>query len=287
MLRILRPTSLEEAIRLLVEDPTSQPLGGGTAIQILRKQGLLAPGSLVDLSLIPDMRAVQRDEGGGLRIGAMATHREVEQSDIVGASAPLLRETYRQVANIRVRHTATVGGNLAHGDYRSDPPAALLVLDASIVTAGPDGARCIPIQEFFVDLQQTALAPGELIREVRVPTHHALWSAAYTKFSSLAANDWPCVGIAVLVDWDSSGRVTGARLGVAALASTPLLVTLDGLAGATEHELTDAAVTAVLQAIDPIPDVRGSVEYKQRVCAVVVRDTVSAAYSAQRQAVVG
>jgi carbon-monoxide dehydrogenase medium subunit len=286
MLRILRPTSLDEAIRLLAEDPTSQPLGGGTAIQILRKQGLLLPGSLVDLSLIPDIRGVDRDEAGGLRIGAMATHREVELSNIVGALAPLLRKTYRHVANVRVRHTATVGGNLAHGDYRSDPPTALLVLDASIMTAGPGGTRCIPIREFFVDLQQTALAPGELIREIRVPAQHAVWSSAYTKFSSLAANDWPCVGIAVRVDWDTSGRLTGARLGVAALASTPLLITLDGLAGATQYELSDAAETAVLQKIDPIADIRGSVEYKKRVCAVVVRDTVSAAYSAERMAMV-
>jgi carbon-monoxide dehydrogenase medium subunit len=279
----LRPTSLNEAVGFLAEDSSSQPLGGGTAIQILRRQGLLAPTSLVDLSRIPELRGVDRHEGT-LRIGAMMTHREVEQSAVVREFIPLLRDTYRQVGNIRVRHTATVGGNLAHADYRLDPPAALLALDASVITVGPGGTRSVPMREFFVDLLQTTLEPAELIQEIRVPIHDSTWSGAYLKFSSLAANDWPCVGVAALVQSRRAGRVTAARVGVTALASTAFVVSLNRPMGLTEGELADEAAAAVLEKIDPIPDVRGSVEYKTRVCATIVRDAVLAACSAEKQA---
>jgi carbon-monoxide dehydrogenase medium subunit len=281
----LRPTSLQQAVGLLAEDSASQPLGGGTAIQILRKQGLLAPSSLVDLSLIPEMRGVDR-QSGTLRIGAMMTHREVEQSAVVRGSVPLLHETYRQVGNVRVRHTATVGGNLAHADYRLDPPAALLALDAVLVAVGPGGARTIPVREFFIDVQKTALEPAELIQEIRLPIHDSTWSGAYIKFSSLAAHDWPCVGVAALVQSSGAGRVTAARVGVTALASTPFAVSVNAAAGAAQAELADAAAVAVLEKIDPIADVRGSVEYKTRVCATIVRDAVFAACSAAIQAMV-
>jgi carbon-monoxide dehydrogenase medium subunit len=214
----------------------------------------------------------------------MVTHREVEQSAVVRGSVPLLRETYRRVGNIRVRHTATVGGNLAHADYRLDPPAALLALDASVITVGRGGTRTIPVREFFVDLLQTALEPAELIQEIRVPIHDSTWTGAYVKFSSLAANDWPCVGVAALVQSTRAGRVSAARLGVTALAPTPLLVSVNAPAGVTEGVLADEAAAAVLENIDPIPDLRGSVEYKRRVCATIVRDAVLAACSAEKQA---
>jgi carbon-monoxide dehydrogenase medium subunit len=280
---IVHPTSLEEAVGLLAEDSSSQPLGGGTAIQILRKQGLLAPSSLVDLSLIPEMRGVDRHDGT-LRIGAMVTHRHVEQSTVIRESVPLLQETYRQVGNVRVRNTATVGGNLALADYRLDPPAALLALDAFVITVGPRGTRSVPVREFFVDLQRTALEPAELIQEIRVPIHDSTWSGAYSKFSSLAVHDWPCVGVAALVQSSHVGRATAARVGVTALASTPFVVSVSAPAGVAEDELADEAAAAVREKIDPIPDVRGSVAYKTRLCATIVRDAVYAACSAKKQA---
>jgi carbon-monoxide dehydrogenase medium subunit len=213
----------------------------------------------------------------------MVTHREVEQSAIVREAVPLLRETYRQVGNIRVRHTATVGGNLAHADFRLDPPAAFLALDASVIAVGPRGTRTVPMREFFIDLLETALEPAELIQEISVPIHDSTWSGAYMKFSSLAANDWPCVGVAALVQSTLAGRVTAARVGVTALASTPFGVSVNAPAGVTEVELADEAAAAVLEKIDPIPDVRGSAEYKTRVGATIVRDAVVAACSAENR----
>jgi aerobic carbon-monoxide dehydrogenase medium subunit len=275
-----RPHSLEEAVDMLDREPEARALGGGTAIQILRRQGLLNPSVLVDLGGVAELRGITQHDGW-LRIGAMVTHREVERSAEVSQVAPLLRETYRRVGNVRVRHTATVGGNLAHGDYRLDPPAALLGLQASVTIAGKSGVREVRVRDFFVDLLETALEHAEVLVAVNVPVSQGRRSAAFEKFSSLAANDWPCVGVAAVLDWSADGQLEGARLGVTAMAATPLLVELSG--PVAEKHCADAAVEAVLQQVDPIPDVRGSAEYKRAVCAAVVRDAIAHAWSAERQ----
>jgi carbon-monoxide dehydrogenase medium subunit len=283
MAEILHPHTLAEATAMLLDRPDARALGGGTAIQILRREGLLDPPALVDLDGLPALRGIRNDDGF-LRIGAMVSQREVELSEMVRAAAPLLAETYRHVANVRVRNTATVGGNLAHGDFRLDPPAALLVLDAAVLAAGPRGHRIIPLAEFFVDPMETALGPGELIVELRVPLAHPRRSAHFEKFSSLGANDWPCVSVAVLLEWDEGDRPTGARLGIAAMAPTPLLVRLEDVARLDEAGLAEAAAEAALAAVDPIPDIRGSVGYKRRVCAAIVRDAIGAAWNGAKEA---
>jgi carbon-monoxide dehydrogenase medium subunit len=279
---LARPRTLDEAISLLAADPEgARPLGGGTAIQILRRGGLIAPTTLVDLADLPDLQGLGVD-GEDFRIGAMVTQRTVEQSLGVGISAPLLRQVYRRVANVRVRHTATVGGNLAHGDYRLDPPGPLLVLGARVTAAGPKGRRTIPLRDFFVDLLQTALEPAEILLDVRVPLCRGTRTTAFHKFSSLAANDWPCVSVAAAIEWDDAERPAALRLGVTAMAATPLLVEIDS-PPPDEADAATAAADAVLAVVDPIADVRGSVAYKRRVCAAVVRDAVATAWHARKE----
>jgi carbon-monoxide dehydrogenase medium subunit len=283
MASIERPGTLDEAIAMLQQEPAARPLGGGTAIQILRRQGLVDPPVLVDLAPLAELQGI-REEHGSLRIGAMVTHREVERSTLLGSTARLLCETFRRVGNVRVRHTATVGGNLAHGDYRLDPPAALLALDASLTIAGPGGTRTLAMRDFFVDLLETALQHAEVLVHINVPLVHARRSSAFEKFSSLAANDWPCVAVAAVLDWDdSSGGLLAARLGVTAMAPTPLLIELAEVTGLTEAGLADAAVQAVMAVVDPLPDLRGSADYKRRACAAVVRDAIASAWRAERE----
>src|SRR5438093_735968 len=160
------PLAAVDRSAMLLDEPEAVAFGGGTAIHILRRQGVLRPSALVDLGGLAELRGIEVKDGY-LRIGAMSTHREVELSAEARGVSPLLAETYRCVGNVRVRNTATVGGNLAHGDYRLDPPAALLALGASLRIAGPNGERVLSIQEFFVDLLETALEPGELLVEIR------------------------------------------------------------------------------------------------------------------------
>lgn len=269
---LLRPQSVQEACRLLADHGSDAlPCGGGTAIQILRKQGLLAsPLVLVDLSGLAELRDLA-DDGSELTLGATVTHAEVEDSPLSRRHTPLLAETCGHVANRRVRNTSTVGGNIAHGDYRLDPPAALLVLGAAVDTASPGGSRSIPIGEFFVDFEITALEPAELVTRIRVPHQPSRSTGRYLKFSSLGANDWPCAGVAVLLVEQGERRLL--RVGVTALAAVPQLCELE-VSGMSAEGAAEAATAAVDEVIDPIPDFRGNVTYKRRIARAVVADAV-------------
>jgi carbon-monoxide dehydrogenase medium subunit len=249
-----------------LEDP--MVYGGGTAIQILIKQGVLFAGNLVDLGQIPGLAEIE-ETADGLRVGPMTTVREMETSAAVRRRAPLAAETYGHVANPRIRNTASVGGNIAHGDYRLDPPTALLVLDARVELTSVRGTRTMPIREFFVDFQLTAVEQGELITALHVPAAAPGSSSAFVKMSSLGQNDWPAASVAAQLDADRRMM----RLGLGALAAVPryVEVPLDGGG-------VDAAVAAAREAVepelDPIPDIRGSADYKRRLGLVATEDAV-------------
>ncbi|NLU74998.1 molybdopterin dehydrogenase [Streptomyces sp. HNM0575] len=276
-----RPETLDEACALLAECDHGMVYGGGTAVQILSKQGVLFASDLVDISRIPGLSGI-KETADGLRIGAMTPLRAVETGSAARRVAPLAARVYGHVANPRVRNTASVGGNLAHGDYRLDPPTALLVLDAVVELTGPSGARRVPVREFFVGFQETAVRPGEIVTAVEVPAQPEAAGAGFTKLSSLSANDWPCASAAALVD----GRARGLgrrgpahlRLGLGAVASTPVFTEVELPGDATADDAAEAARTAVEPLIDPIPDVRGGVEYKTRLAFVAVDEAVRSAW---------
>ncbi|GAB3456859.1 FAD binding domain-containing protein [Actinophytocola sediminis] len=264
-----RPASLDEAAGLLSTLDNPMVYGGGTAIQILIKQGILFADNFVDLAEIPGLADITAD-ADGLLVGPMVTVRRMETDQTVRATAPLAAAAYHQVANPRVRNTASAGGNLAHGDYRLDPPPALLVLAATVLATSVRGTRKIPIREFFVDFQQTALEPDELVSGIRVPAQPA-GAGRFVKNSSLGENDWPCASAAVLV--------TGStiHIGLGAVAPTPRYVPVD-VAGLDDQGAVDAALAAIEPELDPIPDVRGGVAYKRRLARVTVEDAVRGAW---------
>ncbi|HZZ45911.1 MAG TPA: FAD binding domain-containing protein [Pseudonocardia sp.] len=274
---LLRPASLAEACTLLAEGDQAMPYGGGTAVQILLKQGVLFASALVDLARVPGLDEISRTDEG-LRVGAMVTLRRMETDPLVRAVAPLAARVYGRVANPRVRNTASVGGNLAHGDYRLDPPTALLVLDARLELHGVDGVRRVPIREFFTGLQRTALHPGELVAAVEIPAQPSP-AAAFVKLSSQSAHDWPCASVAALVA-ASPGRRRELRLGLGALAGTPVYLAEELSAGADTEEVVRAARSAADTVINPIPDIRGGAVFKRRLGLVAVEDAVRAAWVA-------
>jgi aerobic carbon-monoxide dehydrogenase medium subunit len=271
-----QPTSLGEVCELLdtLEDP--MVYGGGTAIQILIKQGVLFAGNFVDLSRVPGLDGIE-ESGDGLRVGPMATVRRMETTELVRRRTPLAAETYGHVANPRVRNTASVGGNIAHGDYRLDPPTALLVLDARVELTSVRGTRSLPIREFFVDFQVTAVEPGELITAIEIPAAAAGSTSAYVKLSSLGANDWPAASVAALLDPE---RRT-LRLGLGALAPMPRYVEVP-LDGGGVDEAVKSALAAVEPELDPIPDIRGSADYKRGLGRVAAEDAVRRAWEDAR-----
>ena len=274
-----RPETVEEACALLAADPSAMAFGGGTAIQILRKQGILFAESFVDLSRIPGLRDITRT-AAGLRAGPMVTVRRMETTALVRDVTPLAATAYGKVANPRVRNTASIGGNVAHGDYRLDPPVALLALGGTIEATSAAGARTIPATDFFVDFQQTDLRLGELVTAIEIPAMPTGATASYAKLSSLSANDWPCASAAALLA-PTAGRLT-LRLAIGALAPVPRLAAAD-VTGRTEEEVVEVALEIAETLMDPIPDMRGGVEYKRALGRVAVEDAVRGTWKSREE----
>jgi aerobic carbon-monoxide dehydrogenase medium subunit len=270
-----RPRTLDEACALLASLDQAMVYGGGTAVQILIKQGVLFASDLVDLSLVPDLDGIDRTDTG-LRVGAMVTLRRMETDPLVRRVVPLAAQVYGHVANPRVRNTASVGGNLAHGDYRLDPPTALMVLDASVELRSSRGVRQVALRDFFVGFQETAVQPGELVTAVEIPAQTGS-SSGFAKLSSQSVNDWPCASAAALVT-SPSRRQRELRLGLGALAEVPKYVSVDVPTDAEVAEVVRMGQAAAEPVIDPIPDIRGGADFKRRLGLVAVEDAIRAAW---------
>lgn len=272
---LLQPRSLQQAVELLQKHgDDARPLGGGTTLIILMKQRALHYPYLVDLQTIPGLNEIKK-EADGVCIGALTSHRKVETSPLIRQSLPVLAEAFRHIGNVRVRETASVGGNLAHADYRLDPPPPLLILGAEVRAFGPKGARVIPLKSFFRGMYETALEPGELLVDVKVPFPPASSRAIYLRYSALSANDWPCLGVAGLLIKENS-HCKELRLALGGVAATPLLI--DGLEFAKNQALDQAVVDKVLDVVDqqisPSTDLRGTEWYKRRMARLFVKKAV-------------
>jgi carbon-monoxide dehydrogenase medium subunit len=238
------------------------------------KQRALHYKYLVDLQTIPGLSQIAH-ESDGVRIGALVTHRMVETSPVIRQAFPALAEAFSHIGNVRVRQTASVGGNLAHADYRLDPPPALLVLNAELNVFGPQGSRVIPLQNFFQGMYETALMPGEILVGVKVPFTPADSRAVYLRYSALSANDWPCLGVAGFLS-KVNGRCKELRIALGGMAATP--VSLDGLEFANDQPLDQPVIDKVLEFVErqiaPFSDLRGSEWYKRRMARLFVKKTI-------------
>jgi carbon-monoxide dehydrogenase medium subunit len=269
--RVHRPSSLAEATSLLRDLDDAMVYGGGTAIQILRKQGLLFAEDYVDIAHVPGLRELTAS-ADGLSIGALVSLRRMETDPRVRRLAPLAAATYGQVANPRVRNTASAAGNIAHGDYRLDPPTALVVLDATVRLASVAGVRELSIREFFTDFQETAVEHGELITAITVPRQPRGAHGAFVKMRSLSENDWPCASAAVLAVPDDG--FVEIRIGLGGVAHRTVYLAFDMTPDMDEQQAVDAAIDIANSAMDPIADVRGSASYKAHLGRVAVEDAV-------------
>ena len=283
------PASLEETFDLLDRHgDDARLIAGGTALVILMKQRLVRPSVLVSLAGVPGLGGVEADDGG-VRIGALTTHREAETAPLVQERLPVLSETFRKVATVRIRNVGTVGGNLAHADPNQDPPVTLIALGASVELAGRGGERAVPVEEFFTDYYETALQPGEVVRAIRVPGLPPRSGAAHAKFLPRTADDYATVAVAAVVTLDEAGeRCQDVRIGLGSVGPTPLRArgVEDALRGQipTEAAIREAAA-GVTSEVDPISDIRGSAEYKRDMAEVWVRRSLQQAFAQARSRV--
>lgn len=269
----LEPATLDEAFSLLEQHGDgARVIAGGTSLIIWMRQRLLMPKLVIGLGRIPDLDTITFDPNEGLRIGAGARHRDIELSPAVKQHYPLLHETFRKVAQPRIRNMGTIGGNLAGGDPLTDPGASLMALDAELTLTSGNGTRTMSLEEFFVDYYQTALEPGELLTEIRVPPpQRPGWS--HIKFTPRSVEDFATVGVAITLR--GQGRTCeDVRLALNSVASTIMRAKQaeEVLRG---HRLTDEVVREAGEVaageVDPVDDNRGSADYKRDLVKVLVR----------------
>jgi carbon-monoxide dehydrogenase medium subunit len=269
------PKSLKEVQQDLKQFGTDAKLvAGGTALIIMMTQRLVRPTCLISLRNVRGLSGVG-EKNGALSIGGLTTHRAVETSPVVRRKLPVLAETYRHVATIRVRNMATVGGGLAHADPNQDPPPTLIALGATLKASSADGSRVIPLEEFFTDYYETVLKPDEVITEISVPRLPPNSGAAYLKFLPRTADDYATVSAAAVVTLDRSKKIfSDVRIALGSVGTTPIRArdaeaVLRGQPVKAEA-LREAAEKAK-QAVDPLSDFRGSAAYKKEMAGVFVR----------------
>jgi carbon-monoxide dehydrogenase medium subunit len=260
------PNSLEEALALRAEHGDEATIvAGGSFLGIVINQKLLAPTRLVALRRIAGLDYIEVGEGM-LRLGAMATHRSVEQHRVVREGWPALAFSFSLVASLRVRNQATVGGVVADADYASDPPSMLAALGARVVAKSMRGEREIPMDQFILGHYATALEEDELVTELRIP--HSTGPSVYRKFRSRSSEDRPCVSVA-------AGRDnTDLKVVVGAVADRPqYFPKLCALASGEKitTELATEIGRRYAEEIEPLSDSRGSERYRKRVIAVEAR----------------
>ncbi|MCH0566515.1 xanthine dehydrogenase family protein subunit M [Streptomyces sp. MUM 2J] len=272
----VRPASVEEAVRSLAEaGEEAKVLAGGQSLLPLLRLRLAFPELVVDVGRVAELRGV-REDGDTLVIGALTTHHDVLRDPLVRRHAGLLAAATATVADPAVRHRGTLGGSLAHADPAGDLPAVALALDAELVAAGPGGRRTIPARDFFVDYLQSALAPDELLVEIRFPKADG-WGFHYEKFHRVA-QAWAIVGVAALVRRDG-GRVTEARIGLTGMGATPLRAAAAeaALTGAGDAQTVTRAAEAAAEGTRPTRDTSASPEYREHLARVLTRRAVLAA----------
>lgn len=277
----VEPDSLDEALTVLAEHgEDAKPLAGGTGLLNLMKQRLVQPAYLVGLR-----RVAQRSELGGIQadsgldIGASCSQREIETSPLVRERAPLLAETLHQVATVRIRTSATLGGALAHADPNQDPPAALLVLDARVRVASTRGEWTVPLREFFVDYYETALHPDELITRIEIPALPPESGAAYVKFLPQTHDDYATVAAAARVSL-RDGRIGEARIALIAAGPIPFRAAAAEAALRGQRpspQLAADAAALVADEVEPVADFRGSEAFKRDMAVVMVRRAIDRA----------
>ena len=267
------PATLQEAFALVEQHgEDAKVIAGGTSLIIWMRQRLLMPKVVISLARIPRFDEISYDETAGLRIGAGARHRDIELSPIVRKRYPLLHETFRKVAQPRIRNMGTVGGNLAGGDPLTDPGASLIALDAEVTLTSSKRQRTVPLDEFFIDYYQTALEPGELLTEIHVPLpQRPGWS--HIKFTPRSVEDFATVGVALTLK-TSNGTCEDIRIGLNSVASTIVhakkaeaVLRGKAVTDASLREMGEVASTEC----DPMDDNRGSPEYKREMVKVLVR----------------
>ncbi len=269
------PTTVEEALALLAEHGyDAKPLAGGQSLIPTMNFRLAAPAVLVDLNRISDLFYIRAADDGGVRVGAMARHAQVERDPIIAERAPLVHETMPHIAHPQIRNRGTYGGSLAHADPAAELPAVTVALGGKVLARSQRGERWIPAEEFFVGLFATVLEPDELLVEVALPPLPPRTGWAFDEVAR-RHGDFALVGAAGLVTLDDRGRCADVRLVFMGVGEGPV-VAREAMAILKGEEPTEEAIRAAAEKaaqadVDPISDIHASADFRRHLAKVLAR----------------
>jgi len=278
---IHQPNSVTEASQMLGEFGESGRLyAGGTELLLAMKHDLLRYEHLVDVKTVHDLNKIET-KNGAVVIGSATTHRAIERSPVVRERLQVLAEMETKVANVRVRATGTLGGNLCFAEPHSDPATLLLALQAKAHVQGKTGTRTITIDKLISGAYETSLGADELLTHVEIPVPGKSQRAAYVKFQ---IHERPTLGLALVLDLDDDGQnVKKARAIVGSVSPAPSRsdeadALLAGPRNQVKNQLGDAA-QVLAEAADPVDDLEGSAEYKRHLIGVFLKRAYLKAFS--------
>ncbi len=268
-----RPRTVQAALRLLqLHGHDAKILAGGQSLLPMMKLRVATPAHLIDIGRVASLRGIRLRQGV-LRIGAMATHQEIEFSPAVRRVAPALVETAAVIGDLQVRNLGTIGGALIHADPVADYPATVLALGAEFTLQGPAGLRTVPAAEFFLGPMTTAASWDEIMTEITVRAAPAGCGAAYLKMPN-PASGFALVGVAAAIGLDQAGRCAHVRVGITGVASAAYRASgvEAALAGQepTDPALAQAAAVAA-DGVDANSDIHASAEYRTHLAGVLAR----------------
>jgi aerobic carbon-monoxide dehydrogenase medium subunit len=272
------PTSLPEALELLSNYKDDvKILAGGQSLVPLMKLRLAKPRYVIDLSGVGDLNYI-REAGGAIYIGTLATHSDIEHSELILRHCPLLAQTAATIADVQVRNRGTLGGSLAHADPAGDMPAAILALDAEMKASGPSGERWIKAEDFFVGFLTSALEPDEILTEIKVPQLRG-GKSVYLK-AAQRASGFAVVGVAVRLTLAGNGNCDDIAIGLTGVTDKAYRAKTaeDELKGKRlDDEAIERAAQRVVDRIDPLEDINGSKEYRAHLAQVYTARALRAA----------
>jgi aerobic carbon-monoxide dehydrogenase medium subunit len=276
---IHQPKTIAEASQMLAEFGEKARLyAGGTELLLAMKHDLLRYEQLVDVKTIPNLNKIEL-KNDALTIGSTVTHRAIERSSIVKENLPVLAGMETKVANVRVRASGTLGGNLCFAEPHSDPATLLLALGARAQVQGKTGTRFLAMDQLIAGPYETSLAVDELLSSVEIPIPAKSQRAAYLKFQ---LHERPTLGLALVLDIDRDNiKAANAVVGSVSVVPTRSNTANSLLVGSkaeVEKQLPDAA-KALAQAADPVDDLEGSAEYKRHLIGIFLRRAFAQALS--------
>lgn len=282
-IKLHKPHSIEEALKLLEELENARLVAGGTDLLVDIKQGLIKAKNLISLRDISNLKGIQK-ESGRISIGAMMTPKEIIADSLINKHVPALADAARSMAAAQIRSMATVGGNIASAVPSADLPPPLIAAEAS-VALDCGTLREINLSEFFTGVRETVCGPGEVLASVRIPIPSTQTGSSYYKLALREANALAVVGVAAQISFKGD-KIEKAAIVLGAVAPTPVLVlkASDILCGQTPSEsLFDKAASLASEAGKPISDIRGSAWYRKELIPILTRRSLDVAWARARE----